>query len=525
MRLAALDLGSNSFHLIVVETRPDGTFVPLVREKQVLGLGDVVAREGEIGEEKAIEASDAAHRLVSLARTEGAEEVVAVATAAIREARDGTDLVERLEAENGLEIEVLSGVGEARLIFEAIRRSVVLEPAPALAADLGGGSLELTIGDQAGPSFATSLRLGVGRLTAELVRSDPPSNADLARLRDRVRQELTSVVEAIERFSPRLLVGSSGTLLSLARLAAQVRDGVLPEAVNQLFVEARHCATVHDLVLELPCSERVRLAGLDQRRAEIAPAGVVVLAGLFELTGLEGLTVSDWALREGVVLRAIGRHTPGELASDPGAIRRSGVLALGRRYDWRGAHAHHVARLATQLFDGLVPLHGLGRDERELLEFGALLHDIGGVISPIDHPRHTAYLLEHAALRGFTPEELAMLICLGRFHLRGTPKASFPAFGLLDADRREVTERLLALLRVADGLDRSYASVVSSIEIEIAAKTITLRSVVRGTAEIERWALRRAGKLLEQQYGRTLVVRLESSGRDDYVVDQLAGWS
>ena len=185
MRIAALDLGSNSFHLLVCEARLDGSFVPLVREKEMLRLGDQVARTCRIGKEAATVAIEVVAGLKTIAEAHRVDEMIALGTVAIREAEDGAHFVDRVRAETGVEIEVVDGVAEARLIFSAIRASVLIDPAPALAADLGGGSLKGMVGDQRDLSYAASLRLGVGRLTAELVTSDPPSGRDRARLGER----------------------------------------------------------------------------------------------------------------------------------------------------------------------------------------------------------------------------------------------------------------------------------------------------------------------------------------------------
>ena len=190
MRIAALDLGSNSFHLLVVETRPDGSFVPLVREKEMLRLGDVVAREGVLTDEAIEAAIDTVRRFKTMADIQQIDEIVAMGTAALREAANGPAAVERIEEETGVTIKVVSGIREAQLIFDAVRASVLIDPGPALCADLGGGSLELSVGDRLGLMYATSLHLGVGRLTAELVRTDPPTKKDRSRLRDRISRSL-----------------------------------------------------------------------------------------------------------------------------------------------------------------------------------------------------------------------------------------------------------------------------------------------------------------------------------------------
>ena len=225
MRIGALDLGSNSFHLLVADLQPDGTFTPVAREKEMLRLGDDVARYGRIPPGPAARAIAAVRRLTQLAEALGAREIIAKATSAIRTATNGSDFIDWIEAETGVEAEVISGAEEARLVFAAVRASVVLEPAPALGIDIGGGSVELMIGDAAGLRWATSVPLGVGRLTAECVEDDPPSKADRKRLDARIAASLEPVVAEIRGRSPRMAVGTSGTLNDLVRMAVALEGG------------------------------------------------------------------------------------------------------------------------------------------------------------------------------------------------------------------------------------------------------------------------------------------------------------
>ena len=528
MRIAALDLGSNSFHLLVVEARLDGSFVPLATEREMLRLGDLVALTGSIGESAAKRAVEVVRTFRAVADAQRADEIVAVGTAALREATDGVELVERIRSEAGVEVQVVDGVREAELIFTAIRSSVLIDPGPALAADLGGGSLELMVGDRSGLSFAASLRLGVGRLTAELLRSDPPSRQERARLRERVASELSGVVDEIVELKPRMLVGSSGTFAAIARMAAALSEGAIPSAVNQLSVSRSDVAALARRARASTIAERSRMPGCDARRAELLPAGIAVLEGLMEVTGLAELTVSEWALREGIVLDAIGGHDPAELSGDPRALRRSSVLALCRRSSWRQRHARKVAALAIELFDATLELHGLGPDSRELLELGALLHDIGEHVSRAGHDRHTAYLVENGGLRGFSPAEVAKLSVLGRYHVRGTPKAGFEPFGMLGTEDRAEVTALVAVLRLADALDSAHSSLVERVDVvlgdgagsESEGRRVELVVEAHGDGELELWNIRRKKELFERTFACTVTERLVELARLPYDPDR-----
>jgi exopolyphosphatase / guanosine-5'-triphosphate,3'-diphosphate pyrophosphatase len=506
MRIAALDVGSNSLHLLVVEAKPDGTFQPLAQEKEMLRLGDVVSRTGRVTDAALDGLLASIRRLAALAAANGADEMVARATAALREADNGAAVVDRIGRVTGVRVEVISGVEEARLIFGAVRASVVIDPAPALCLDLGGGSLEIMVGDGDGLHWATSVRLGVARLTAELVANDPPSGTDRRRLRQLITSVLAPVAEEIRGFAPRSLIGTSGTFCDLAAMATVEGGAPLPTSINHVTVTRDQLAAVHDEIMRRTLSSRRRMGGLDARRADLIPAGSMVLMTAMDLFGMDAMTVSDWALREGIVLDAIGHHDLVDWTGDQVAIRRSSVLNLCRRCSWDERHGRQVARLALSLFDQLTDVHQLGPDDRELLEYGALLHDIGEHVAVEGHHKHTAYLIEHGRLRGFGPEEIAVLLCLGRFHRRGEPKTSFEPYATLDSDAQERVTRSVAILRLADGLDRSHQGTVRRVHVgSTKGGEVTIGIEADGDADLQLWGVRRKRDLFERVFGLPVV--------------------
>ncbi|MDQ1383811.1 MAG: exopolyphosphatase / guanosine-5-triphosphate,3-diphosphate pyrophosphatase [Actinomycetota bacterium] len=507
MRIAALDLGSNSFHLLVADVHVDGTFTAVAREKEMLRLGDDVARHGRIPPATADRAIAAVRRLRQLADALGAREFIAKATSAIRTAANGPELIDRIESETGVEVEVINGDEEARLVFAAIRASVVLEPPPALCFDLGGGSVEIMIGDASGLRWERSLPLGVGRLTAECVHDDPPSRADRKRLDERVRAGLEPLVDEVRKRSPGLGVGTSGTLNDLVRMAVALESGerTLPASTNALRASRSAVEQLHERIMEAKTSERRRMPGLEeQRRAELLPAGSTLLVTALELFDLDGLMVSDWALREGIVLDAVRSHDPSDWSDDPRALRRASVASLARRCNSDVAHTDHVARLARRLFDQTVDLHGLEDRDREMLEFAALLHDIGQHVSRKGHHRHAAYLVENGELRGFEPAEVAFLATLVRHHRRGDPKTSESRYAALTADDRTRLRKLAAMLRVADGLDRGRRGGVEDLEAFVGTDLVVIRLLARDDAELELWGARRRRELFEKVFAREL---------------------
>lgn len=504
MRLAAVDMGSNSFHLLVVDAHPDGSFDTLLREKEMLRLGEVVTRTGRIPAPDVERILDTLRRFAAMAASIGASEIVACATSAMREAENSSAIVDLIREETGIEVEVISGRREARLIFAAIRASLALDPGPAVCFDLGGGSLEVMVGDNAGLLWSTSVHLGAARLSTQFVEGDPPTSGELRRLKARIVEVLEPVSQEVSSFAPRLMVGTSGTFLDLARMATAARAGAVPQSVNQLVTARRDLQTNHERLVSLPAAGRAKLAGLDARRVDQIAVGSTVLLTAMKLFGFDEVMVGEWALREGIVLDAIRHHEIAEWTNDGEAIRRSSVLGLARRCNVDEGHAAQVARLASTLFEQTLPLHKLPSADKELLEHAAWLHDIGEHVSVESHHKHTAYLIEHGKLRGFSPDDIGVLATLGRYHRRNDPKASFAPFGRLPPGRRDDALVLLALLRLADGLDRGHASTVDEIDVDITHDRVRLRVTSRGDMDLEVWGVRRKRELFERRFLRTL---------------------
>ena len=506
MRIAAFDLGSNSFHLLVVDAHPDGTFAPLIREKDMLRLGDAVGREGRIPDALADRAVATVDRFRKLAVGAGTEEIHARATAALREAENGGQVVDRMKAEAGVDVRVISGQEEARLIFKAVKAAVVIDPGPALCLDLGGGSLEIMVGDRSTLTLAASVPLGVARLSAELVTGDPFTADDVRRVEKRVTSVLAPLADDVAHLHPAMAVGSSGTFCDLARMIAARRTGTVPRAINQFSFSRDELIPLHEELLAMRSSERAGLPGLEAKRADIIPTGSTLLLTAMELFGFDRMTVSEWALREGIILEAIPRHEAVDWSDDPRAIRASSVLQLARRCNWDEGHGRHTARLALDLFDQTSSLHDLGGEDRELLEHASLLHDIGEHVSTASHHKHSAYLIQHGALRGFTPVEVDFVAALARAHRGGGPKPSHEPFASLDRDGRERVVRLAALLRVADGLDRGRQGNVDGIELVLNGSQARLLVKAEGDIAIELWGARRKRELFERVFGRRLDV-------------------
>ena len=501
MRRSVLDLGSNSFHVLVADLDDDGGLVPLAREREMLQLGAVVAAHGHIPDDARRRAVDVVVHLTELAGRLGAEERLAVATSALRDAANGPEVVAEMAAATGREIRVIDGEEEARLAYRGARASIATDADPLLVLDLGGGSLELVVGSGPTIHWSTSMDLGVSRLSA-MVRRDPPRKSEMRALRDRVRDTVAPLRDTVAAFAPQEVVAVGGTVRALARVVAAEERTWLPATLNQYPIPTGQVAVLRDRMSDMDVDERADLPGMKSKRADRAHVAATILATTLEALGLEGFTLSDWGLREGVLLESVGAVVPPTRA----AQRRREVERMQAAFTPHDGHLGHVADLAVALFDGTRELHDLDPDDRELLWCGASLHDVGETLALRRHHKHGAYLIEHAEMRGFSPTETAMLCSMVRFHTSRGLSTSFPPYASLRKRDRRRAEAMVALLQLADGLDRARDQAVRDLTVDHRDGAVEVRLAGAGL-RLARAEVDRKTDLFERTFGVDVVVR------------------
>ena len=480
MRVAVFDLGSTSFQLLVGDVEPDGGLTPVARDRVVLNLGADVAATGRVPPGALDRASQVVRRFRDLADRAAVDEVIPVATAAFREAVNRPELASTIEAAIGTPLRILSGDLEARATVAGIRASVAFDADPWIAIDLGGGSLELALVEGGRVGWTETFPLGAAWITTTLVRTDPMSRGDRRAIKAEVKDLLAPARERSGAPEGTLCIAAGGTAGALARLLAAERWPSPPASLNQFELRLDALDELSRELADLDQSERLALPGIDERRAELLPAGAVVLATALGVFGADGAVHSEWGLREGVILEEIDVPAP----ASPGDVRAASVARLARRWGPEGEHQGTVRTHALELFDETEELHGLGAHERELLAHAARLHDIGVRISPDKSHRHGAYLVEHGGLRGFSPQEVAMMASMIRFHRgAGRPKPSYGPFAGLDQEERAACQVLTGILRIAHGLGRADESDV--VEIGAKVRRGELRILVSGSANPE----------------------------------------
>ena len=497
MKLAAIDLGSNSFHAVIVGVLPSGVFRVIDRERDMVRLGSTLA-SGRLSARAMERGLDVLRRYERLAANHRVDKVLAVATSAVREAANGEEFLRRVRRAVGFRPRVVSGEEEGRLVYLAALHSVHLD-GRTLAVDLGGGSVELALGTGAEVERVVSARLGVLRTSERFVRSDPISESDEAGLVRHVREAIGPALDELRATGYDRLVGTSGTILCLGAMALAL-DGRRPSGtLHHVPVDREAIHEVRRRLVASDFRQRLRLPGMDERRGDTLVAGAVVVDEILEGLGAREVVLCEWGLREGIVLDYIHGHPRPVLRVAAGPeVRRRSVRHLAERFPSDQAHARHVACLSLQLFDALQDLHEMPAAARDLLESAALLHDIGHAISFPGHHRHSYYLVKNGDLRGFSPLEVEMIALVARYHRRGRPRRRHPAFGALPKPARRTVRTLAGILRVADALDRSHRQVVAAVRMVERNGRLRLRCETRGDIELEAWDVPKRSALLAE---------------------------
>ena len=501
-KLAVIDIGTNSIHMVLAEILPDASYKILDRFKDMTRLGNGAFATRRLSDEAVARALDVLKTLVTLARNKGFDRIVAVATSAVREARNGGVFVDLIAEQTGLRVRVISGIEEARLIFLGVKNSIALPDGPTVVVDVGGGSVELIVGDRDGMIHGKSLKLGAIRLADQFLPKTPPSDAMMRALEDAVTEQLKAALGSFKTKKFQSLAATSGMACNLAEVIYLRQTGRPLPQHNLATVSLKDIRVLEAELARSSVKARLAIPGLDPKRVDTLLPATVVLRRLLELSALDKMTLCDKAIREGVIYDFIERHREGLKAENEiPDVRRRNVIGLARRCQAPEVHSLHVAGLALRLFDQTKRWHGLGQQERHWLEYAAVLHDIGYLINPRRHHKHAYYLIKNSDLGGLTADEIEVVANVARYHRRATPALKHEGFESLSPRLKRVVKVLSSLLRIADGLDRTHFSVVQTVNLQI-GKTVTIEAIVSGDAEMELWAAKNRADLFEQVFRR-----------------------
>ncbi len=503
MKVAAIDIGANSVHLVVSRLYGPGAREVLDREREMIRLGESTFAKGRIEPDVMDRAIEVLRRYRAVAESHGVEAILSVATSAVRDARNRAEFVLRADKEARLAVRVLSGEEEGRLIYGGVRDGLAPSLRRIAVLDIGGGSAEIMIGEGPRLSLVKSLPLGVLRLALQF----PGRRGKTYQAMERhIRKEIAPLARLVRKARVDALIGTSGSILALSELLG-VRDEGHPIRLPRL-------EDLSEWLLEASPKRLAELGPVGEKRADTIGPGSLVVRVLMEEAGIEELFPCERALREGVVADYATRNAPRlesrtEDIADP---RRRSVEFLARRVGALDRHARQVARLSLLLYDALLPLHRLEPRDRELLEYAALLHDAGYWISAERHHKHAYYLITEGPLEGFTREEIRVIALTARYHRGKLPRGRHEDFTRLSPDARRRVISLAALLRIADGLDRSHAGLVKAMDVVLNGSTVTLNLLTDGNLDLEIYAATRRSDLFRKSFDRDLVMQFRKDG-------------
>jgi exopolyphosphatase/guanosine-5'-triphosphate,3'-diphosphate pyrophosphatase len=510
-----IDIGTNSVRLLVVRLNPNHSYTILTRQKQQVRLG-----EGEFEEEKV--QPEAVERLLvvtrnfsDLARTFAAEEFVAVATSALREAGNQAEILHQLRQETQIDVRIISGQEEARLVYLGVASGIQSGDRRTFFIDIGGGSTEIAVGDDRTYQFLDSFRLGAIRLSNLYFpagMTGPVSAGQYKKVQHHIRDTLIHSIKKIRALEPEAAVGSSGTVMNLAEIAQKAlhQNGGTTDPV----LTRRDLQKVIGLLRSLPLEQRRKVPGMNPERADIIIAGAAILETFMKELNLESIMTTGRGLQDGLLADYLSRMDAFPLLGEL-SIRQRSVLQLGRSCGINEVHARTVTSLVLELFDSAKEqlLHTLADPERELLEYATFLHDIGSFISYTNHHAHSYYIIRNSELLGFDQNEIAFMANIARFHRKKAPKKKDSEMIELESREREALRVLSTFIRFGESLDRSHAALIQHVKFSRADKeSVHLEILARGDCQLEMWGIEAEKKAFERVFSKRLVIEQVLTG-------------
>jgi len=499
-RVGCVDSGSNAIRFLVAEFSGPTEFEPLAYERVPVRLGHQVFLTGQL----APQAMDGAVTAFASFRDQIKELELdafrAVTTSAVREAENGQELVDRVMEETGIELKMISGSEEARLVHLAVAGRVDLTGGQWILTDLGGGSVEVSLVDDMGMLWTESHTMGSVRILEELSETKTDSGGFQRLLSDYV--STLRIPSPAQYWSPAGFVATGGNIEALANLAGSPRN---PQGVARLPVADLRSAI--DLLSRLSYHERVTQLGLRQDRADVILPAAMVYHHLALLAKADEVLVPGVGVKEGILLDLVDdlvSHATHKVRREQQLTKAA--ISLGRRFMFDEAHGLHVAQLALSIFDQLHELHSLGSEDRRLLLAASILHDIGAFVGQKKHHKHSLYLLSNSELPGLSPNEMLIVANIARYHRKNIPRDHHPDLMRLSERDRDRTTVLSAILRVATALDRAHLQGTKGVRVEVGRKDISLQLDGEGDLLLERWAVSQRTALFEKTFHRRVSI-------------------
>jgi len=505
-RFAAIDIGSNSLKLAIVEAAASDSFTVILQDRERVRLGQETLRKRMLSDEAISVSAETIGRFRSIAESRESDALIAVATASVRQARNADEFVRRVEEKTGVRVEVMPSIEEARLIGIASAQYFGKEDSSLLNIDIGGGSTELSLMENGKPKKLFSMKLGAVGLTEMFVSNVPPSKSDIDKNRREIHFALSQPKRKIKGETWKMATGTSGTILNTARLLHYMSPNSLKEVPP---IRLNKLIKLNKDLAKLSQEERARITVISGRRAEVIIAGALILEVTMKTLRIDVLETCPYALREGVIINYLTNLETESLPPVPHVddIRLRDVFAVGRRFGYEENHALQVSRMAEKIFDAMGNTFSLERKKRTLLSAAALLHDVGYHIWHEAHHKHSLYLIKHSEMTGFSEAEKSIIANVARYHRKALPKANHNEYTSLNSDDRRTVDELSAILRIADGLDRGYESRVQDITISRNGSDVILTLISKRNVKGEIHAIEMKKRGFETAFDCNLKVR------------------
>jgi len=508
-RIGAIDVGTNSIRLMVVEVLADGSYRVLDEEREMTRLGQGLDRTGRIAPGALDKSLEAVGKMKAIADGLGVTELRAAATSAVREAENGETFRREAWRRHHVRIEVISTDEEAHLAFESAVRRFPLDGRAIAVVDIGGGSLEVVLSAGSVVDQVHSLPLGAVRLTEKYVRSDPLRGKHWKALRHAIDSSIRKQIGK-PPFTVEAIVGSGGTFSALGGMVRFEREGREGNPHGYAVTRAE-VARMLARFLEVPEEQRRQIPGMPPQRADIIVAGTAVVARLAEHLRCRQILVNDGGVRDGLILAMIGDLGYGSPAGGAPPTRMDAVRRFARRCLVNERHGEQVALIAGQLFDRLRQRYGLPASGRDILVAASLLHDVGFLVNHSKHHKHAYHLIMHSDLAGWSAGEVELIANVARYHRRAYPKRSHANFSRLDKADRRLVRQLAALLRLGVALNRSHQQLVQSVQVHARRERITIVALASEEPIVELWDAKRKSGLFEKAFGARLTVRWQAA--------------
>jgi exopolyphosphatase/guanosine-5'-triphosphate,3'-diphosphate pyrophosphatase len=506
--IAAIDIGSNSLKLAIVQAAASDSFTIISQERERVRLGHETLKTHRLSAEAINLSADAIAKFRSIAESRSADSILAVATASVREADNAAEFVSEIKRQTGVTVEVLSSLEEARLIGIAAAQNCNLSEGALMNIDIGGGSTELSLMRDGEPHKLFSMKLGAVGLTEKFITSDPPKKKEIENLRAEIIGALERPLRKIKGETWLISTGTSGTILNLGGLL-NFQNGESANKKN--VISLKKLSALNEMLARMPLGERVKLPVISAQRAEVIVAGGLILENVMRALKIENLEPCSYALREGVIIDYLREIEAESLPPVPDVLdkRLRGVFAIGRRYGYEERHALQVADLAEKIFDRIAPIYNLKRHLRTLLSAAALLHDIGYHISHESHHKHSFYLIKHSEITGFSEPEKLLIAHTARYHRGSMPKESHTDFMKLNAESRRTVAQIGGILRLADALDHGYENRIKDLKFKRGAQNMTLKLISDEDCAAELKAVEQKKDLFEAAFDTKLEAAAE----------------